>query len=159
MASGYEKGFVIEYDHSIKKKISCSDCIHYDKSDKSCMKKPLYLPEDGYDSWKTCKFFELNKHVPNYEKKREFLEIKEGKSNKPLNITKSNQQVKKTTGNTFDISLVNSGSKVMHKGYGVGTVLCIEGKTITVFFSDKERKFQFPKAFTDGYLEILPRQE
>ena len=67
MAWGYEKGFTIEHDPTVKKKIDCKDCCHYDRSDRSCMKRPLYLPEDGYSSWKTCDFFELDSSTSNYE--------------------------------------------------------------------------------------------
>lgn len=56
MAWGYERGFVIEHDDTLKRRIDCKSCCYYDKSDKSCMKRPLYLPVDGYNSWRNCKF-------------------------------------------------------------------------------------------------------
>ena len=58
MAWGYERGFVIEHDNTLKRRISCKDCNYYDSSDKSCMKRPLYLPVDGYNSWRYCQYFE-----------------------------------------------------------------------------------------------------
>ena len=57
MAWGYEKAFIVEHV-DFKKKLSCKDCCYYEKDDKSCLKRPLYLPEDGYNSWKNCKCFE-----------------------------------------------------------------------------------------------------
>lgn len=69
MAYGYEKSFSIEHDPTVKRRIDCKDCNYYDSSDKSCSKRPLYLPEDGYNSWKNCKYFELDSTTSNYEMK------------------------------------------------------------------------------------------
>ena len=66
MAWGYEKSFTVEHDDTVRKKLNCRDCIYYDSSDRSCMKRPLYMPEDGYGQWKNCKFFELDKETSNY---------------------------------------------------------------------------------------------
>ena len=69
MAWGYEKCFMIEHDNTLKRRIDCKDCIYYDSSDKSCMKRPLYLPVDGYNSWRNCKYFELDHSVSHYDEK------------------------------------------------------------------------------------------
>lgn len=69
MAWGYEKCFTIEHDNTLKRRIDCRDCIYYDSSDKSCMKRPLYLPVDGYNSWRNCKYFELDHSVSHYDEK------------------------------------------------------------------------------------------
>ena len=69
MAWGYEKCFTIEHDNTLKRRIDCKDCIYYDSSDKSCMKRPLYLPVDGYNSWRNCKYFELDHSVSHYDEK------------------------------------------------------------------------------------------
>ena len=69
MAWGYEKCFTIEHDNTLKRRIDCKDCIYYDSSDKSCMKRPLYLPVDGYNSWRNCKYFELDHSVNHYAEK------------------------------------------------------------------------------------------
>lgn len=76
---GYEKGFVIEHDPTKKKRISCRDCIYYEKSDQSCLKRPLYLPVDGYNSWKNCKFFDLSDSTPNLNDKYGYLLSKQQK--------------------------------------------------------------------------------
>ena len=70
MAWGYEKCFTIEHDNTLKRRIDCKDCIYYDSSDKSCMKRPLYLPVDGYNSWRNCKYFELDQGVSHYDEKK-----------------------------------------------------------------------------------------
>ena len=54
MAWGYEKCFTIEHDNTLKRRIDCKDCCYYESDDKSCMKRPLYLPVDGYNSWRMC---------------------------------------------------------------------------------------------------------
>lgn len=69
MAWGYGKCFTIEHDNTLKRRIDCKDCIYYDSSDKSCMKRPLYLPVDGYNSWRNCKYFELDHSVSHYDEK------------------------------------------------------------------------------------------
>ena len=69
MAWGYEKCFTIEHDNTLKRRIDCKDCIYYVSSDKSCMKRPLYLPVDGYNSWRNCKYFELDHSVSHYDEK------------------------------------------------------------------------------------------
>lgn len=69
MAWGYEKCFTIEHDNTLKRRIDCKDCIYYDSSDKSCMKRPLYLPVDRYNSWRNCKYFELDHSVSHYDEK------------------------------------------------------------------------------------------
>ncbi len=74
MAWGYEKGFIIEHDPTVKKSIDCKDCCYYDESDRSCMKRPLYLPVDGYNSWKNCDYFELDSSTSNYDAKFNQLE-------------------------------------------------------------------------------------
>lgn len=76
---GYEKGFVIEHDPTKKKRISCRDCIYYEKSDQSCLKRPLYLPVDGYNSWRNCKFFDLSDSAPNLNDKYGYLLSKQQK--------------------------------------------------------------------------------
>ena len=70
MAWGYEKCFTIEHDTTLKHRIDCKDCIYYDSSDKSCMKRPLYLPVDGYNSWRNCNYFELDQSVSHYDEKK-----------------------------------------------------------------------------------------
>ena len=70
MAWGYEKCFTIEHDNTLKRRIDCKDCCYYESDDKSCMKRPLYLPVDGYNSWRTCDYFELDSSTSHYEEKR-----------------------------------------------------------------------------------------
>ena len=70
MAWGYARGFVIEHDSTVKRKIDCKDCLNYESDDKTCTKRPLYLPEDGYNSWRNCDYFELDSSTSHYEEKR-----------------------------------------------------------------------------------------
>ena len=77
MAWGYEKGFCIEHVDRNEHKITCKDCSYYDDSDKSCMKRPLFLPADGYHSWKTCDYFTLDNNTVYYDEKMKRLGIKQ----------------------------------------------------------------------------------
>lgn len=70
MAWGYEKSFTVEHDDTVRKKLNCRDCDFYDDSDRSCMKRPLYMPEDGYSQWKNCKYFHLRDDASHYDYKK-----------------------------------------------------------------------------------------
>ena len=95
MAWGYEKCFIIEHDNTLKRRIDCKDCIYYDSSDKSCMKRPLYLPVDGYNSWRNCKYFELDHSVSHYDEKS--LQYVHELARRKIQREQQSQQ-KKTTG-------------------------------------------------------------
>lgn len=74
---GYERSFTVEHDNTLKKTIDCKDCIYYETSDRSCIKRPLYMPEDGYKHWRKCKFFSLKQDAPNIEYKiKQLIELK-----------------------------------------------------------------------------------
>ena len=49
---------------------------------------------------------------------------------------------------------VTVGMKVFHKAFKDGTVVKFDGKFVTVRFGIGEKKFQYPQAFTVGFLEI-----
>ena len=70
MTWGYARGFVIEHDSTVKRKIDCKDCLNYESDDKTCTKRPLYLPEDGYNSWRNCDYFKLDPSTSHYEEKK-----------------------------------------------------------------------------------------
>ena len=46
------------------------------------------------------------------------------------------------------------GDKVRHKSVGEGMVVSLDEKYLVVKFPDRERKFQYPQAFENGYLEV-----
>ena len=83
MTWGYARGFVIEHDNTVKRKIDCKDCEYYEPEDKSCGKRPLYLPEDGYNSWRNCNYFKLTPAASHYEeKKAQYAELQRRKQNR-----------------------------------------------------------------------------
>lgn len=92
MAWGYEKCFIIEHDNTLKRRIDCKDCCYYESDDKSCMKRPLYLPVDGYNSWRNCNYFELNSSTCHYEEKKAQYE---GVLRRKSTTAKSNTSVMK----------------------------------------------------------------
>lgn len=135
MAYGYETGFTIEYDPTVKKKISCKDCVNYDKSDKSCQKRPVYLPEDGYGLWMTCSYFELDSSTFNYEKKKLQLSRK-----KYFQESKSKSASLSSKNNEPFISrekLCRVGRTVKHSIYGMGVVTKYDKDYIYVRFKTK----------------------
>jgi len=49
---------------------------------------------------------------------------------------------------------LNIGDVVKHKSFGVGTIISIDKKEITIKFVDKVSRFYLPDAFEKGYLTI-----
>lgn len=49
---------------------------------------------------------------------------------------------------------VTVGMKVFHKAFKDGTVVKFDGKFVTVRFDMGEKRFQYPQAFTVGFLEV-----
>ncbi len=117
MAWGYEKCFTIEHDNTLKRRIDCKDCIYYDSSDKSCMKRPLYLPVDGYNSWRNCKYFELDHSVSHYDEKS-LQYVHELARRKRQHEQQSQQKkatgVKKTVQTKGTVKLKEKGIPVVH---------------------------------------------
>lgn len=117
MAWGYEKCFTIEHDNTLKRRIDCKDCIYYDSSDKSCMKRPLYLPVDGYNLWRNCKYFELDHSVSHYDEKS-LQYVHELARRKRQQEQQSQQKkataVKKTVQTKGTVKLKEKGIPVVH---------------------------------------------
>ena len=42
-------------------RVSCKACVFYNKEDKSCYKKAVYVPNNGYDYWRRCDEFVLDR--------------------------------------------------------------------------------------------------
>lgn len=54
----------------------------------------------------------------------------------------------------LDLSGIKIGSSVKHKKFGKGTVSGLNSKYIRVTFSVGEKRFMFPDAFNNGFLEV-----
>lgn len=151
MAWGYEKSFIVEHVEFSKKKLSCKDCRYYEKDDLSCLKRPLYLPEDGYNSWKNCKYFDPTKEA--IKKKKDGVE----KYIKNANVPKSAAPKKPTVSDNDALKLagvnVHFGDIVKHKAFGKGKVVKINANRITVSFNGEEKLFYYPDAFEKGFLK------
>ena len=52
----------------------------------------------------------------------------------------------------MDVSDIAPGVNVVHKAFGIGTVVSIQKGMIVISFSGEEKKFQFPGAFQQGFL-------
>ena len=116
MAWGYEKCFTIEHDNTLKRRIDCKDCIYYDSSDKSCMKRPLYLPVDGYNSWRNCKYFELDHSVSHDEKSLQYVHelARRKRQQEQQSQQKKATGVKKTVQTKGTVKLKEKGIPVVH---------------------------------------------
>lgn len=53
-----------------------------------------------------------------------------------------------------DVSGVHAGTIVRHKAFGAGEVKGIDGSRIVVSFKGKDKTFQFPGAFEQGFLSL-----
>lgn len=109
----WEKGFVIDKDPTLRKRVNCKDCYYYDKSDKSCGKRGFYHPVDGYAFWKTCPSFDLDPSTPNYYDKVSQIEKMRGKS-----FTKK-KNLWKPSNSTIDQKSSNQDSKSSSKNITV----------------------------------------
>lgn len=54
----------------------------------------------------------------------------------------------------IDVSKVRAGTIVTHKAFGVGQVKGIDGGIIVVIFDGVKKRFQFPGAFEQGFLNL-----
>ena len=72
----------------------------------------------------------------------------------------SSEQAAENTGQTKELpkkaqlDALGAGSVVFHKAFGKGTVRSISGGRIDVWVGGKERTFQFPGAFEQGFLSL-----
>ena len=69
----------------------------------------------------------------------------------PPRNTSSDMKEKKME---IDLSGVQAGTIVKHKGYGYGQVKGIDGGIIVVTFDGVDKKFQFPGGFINGFLSL-----
>ncbi len=60
----------------------------------------------------------------------------------------------KSASNKSQLDALGAGSKVHHKAWGTGTVTRINGGSIYVKIGGKERMFNFPGAFEQGFLSL-----
>lgn len=130
MAWGYEAHFTVEHDNTLKRKIDCKDCVYYDRSDKSCMKTPRYLPEDGYNSWRQCGYFELDSSTSHYDEKLQ--QFKEW----------SNKMARKEAANHKKVFLNQSKNRIEHPAVSKASIEKAKQKTVNAEnrISDKECK-------------------
>ena len=54
---------------------------------------------------------------------------------------------------------LHEGDPVIHKSFGKGTVVGFDDRFIIVGFGDRDKKFQFPQAFGQGYLMMESQAE
>ena len=54
----------------------------------------------------------------------------------------------------IDVSKIRAGTIVTHKAFGVGQVKGIDGGIIVVIFDGVKKRFQFPGAFEQGFLNL-----
>ena len=81
------------------------------------MKRPLYLPVDGYNSWRNCKYFELDHSVSHYDEKS-LQYVHELARRKRQQEQQSQQKkatgVKKTVQTKGTVKLKEKGIPVVH---------------------------------------------
>ena len=133
MSIGKKKGkkgslgtsFIVEKIPGLKR-ISCSNCINYEK-DKSCSAKGVYIVEVGYDFWNQCDKFDLSSEYDSEEnqqlvsrvrqriKKQYTLDKKEKNKeyikSKKLTIDKVNKETTSTCRKTISKDIVDKMNK------------------------------------------------
>ena len=63
--------------------------------------------------------------------------------------------VKRAPTSGMDTSDIRIGTKLKHKAFGTGIVRSLNSQYISVKFNDVEKKFKFPAALHEGFLETL----
>lgn len=58
-------------------RISCSKCIYYVDTDKSCYKRKLFIPTAGYDQWKYCSYLALVEEMDTQQVRRYIQKVQE----------------------------------------------------------------------------------
>jgi hypothetical protein len=161
MAYGYEKGFIIENtnrDDAKRKRVNCKDCINYDRSDHSCMKRPLYMPIDGYSNWKNCQYFRLSDTIRNYGLKKEAVRKQQREKEVTDNCSKKTIQRKKTT---KEIKIDSEDNEIIYQsinaiGYIKGTYLLVVCSNRLPKIMGKNRLQLFIKASRNGKIKYVP---
>lgn len=72
---------VVEKVKPAKKRVTCSDCVHYMEADKSCRKQPVFVPNAGYDLWKYCPDFTLCDEMDTQKMRDYVLRVRESIQN------------------------------------------------------------------------------
>lgn len=129
------RGAPAKYAHygNIKKsynssRISCSSCEFYNKYDRSCNKKPIYVPEVGWNYWKYCKKFELTEE---YKTPRNIAYVRKVHTSFKVPKSKVNEvahNIKNKTINSNTSSSVSLKKKVNSKILNIITILDFEMK-------------------------------
>lgn len=73
---------------------------------------------------------------------------------RPSYVPPTPAPVKKKAVIEVDTSGIHAGTIVRHKAFGVGEVKGIDGPRIVVSFKGKDKTFQFPGAFEQGFLSL-----
>lgn len=55
----------------------------------------------------------------------------------------------------LDLSGATVGAAVRHKLFGAGEIIAISDKIVAVKFGTKEKNFEFPNAFENGFLRLV----
>lgn len=76
---------------------------------------------------------------------------------KPISKNKENKHIevieqKNEKNQEIDLSNVKIGSKLKHKVFGIGIVKKFDNGMIFITFGEKEKKFQYPNALLQGFL-------
>ena len=136
MVWGYEKGFVVEHVERGTKRITCRDCKRYNKEDKSCSKASKYLPEDGYDSWKYCRFFKLSGDAKYYKEKKQQLQRKQQNSKPKVKEESAIPSNQKLSDEKREKIVFHLGMPIKHEKFGYGKIIYIDEKRIMIKFLD-----------------------
>lgn len=117
-----------------------------------------YKKQEIYNISPTSKPTVQSKPEKKQERKKTSVYRENIVSNKSHIVNASEQSISKKSQakrkDRIDVSKIEIGSTVTHKAFGVGTVKEIENGLITVRFGKSDKKFQFPGAFTQGFLSI-----
>ncbi len=168
----WKDGFVIEYTDRAWQ-VNCFKCDYCSVDGASCIKTGASLWRVGKHEWKTCQFFELNEQYDT-----ESMRMKAARGRSLGKAKKSNKKKKKgkqcdASGNVNYQPIANPkpgkskkldgvseilaiGTRVTSPTYGMGKVVGVEDKWVTVAFTKDSRRIRFDivKALANGKLIV-----
>ena len=110
------------------------------------------MPEDGYNSWKNCRYFEPTRDA--IKSKKDQVEKYVNKTNMmKSSSSKHEKESQKDKSKAVNVN-IHAGDIIKHNAYGKGKVLKIKDNRIFVSFNGSEKMFYFPDTFEKGFLKI-----
>lgn len=131
---------IVEKVKPKKRRVTCSDCVHYMEADKSCRKQPVFVPNAGYDLWKYCPDFTLMDEIDTQEMRAYVARVQESIQNSAKSMRVRVKQrgvlilenVLTAERIVYEIDPRREGANILHPSHGLvikARQSSVQGKT------------------------------